>query len=379
MPTKQQLRYIVWLPLGIIGTVLIVLAITLVRWSPGTPQLPTDLRGNQLQGGFVEKTFIPVNGTRQGMFIRGTRKSNPVLLFVHGGPGFPEYFLAEKFPSGLEEHFTVCYWEQRGGGLSYDEDAPFESMTLEQLTSDALVVTDYLRRRFGKDRIYLLAHSGGTAFAIQAAAKAPMKYHAYVGMAQVARQAESEKLAYEYLVDQYYHQDDEDILKELARYRPLNSPEEVEQFFLSPVRDRAMHAAGVGTTRQMKSVFRDIFIPVWTCPAYTLKEKMNFWMARFSFAKKTTLPQQVLALDLPRRVPAVDLPVYFLSGKHDMTVNYQLSQNYLDSLRAPVKGFYTFERSAHSPLFEEPERVKEIMVRDVLRGENGMADRIPGR
>lgn len=374
MQTKHQVRYFVWLPLGIVGLALVALSIALVRWSPGTPNLPTDIFGKPLAGGFVEKTFISVNGTRQGMFIRGTDKANPVLLFVHGGPGFPEYFLAEKFPSGLEEHFTVCYWEQRGGGMSYDEEAPPESMTLEQLTSDALAVTDYLRRRFGKDRIYLMAHSGGTAFAIQAAAKAPMKYHAYVGMAQVTRQAESEKLAYEFLVDQYYHKGDADVIDELATYRPLNSREEVEQFFVSGVRDRAMHAAGVGTMHDMKSVFRDIFIPVWTCPAYTLKEKMNFWIARFSFVKKTTLPQQVLALDLPRRVPAVAVPVYFLSGKYDMTVNYDLSKYYFDSLQAPLKGFYTFERSAHSPLFEEPERVKEIMVRDVLKGLNGMAD-----
>lgn len=375
MKPVSRVRYFIWVPLGAIASLLIILFIALWRWSPGEPRLPTDLSGRPLSGGFAEKTFIPIGGVQQGMFIRGTRTSNPVLLFVHGGPAFPEYFLAEKFPAGLEEHFTVCYWEQRGGGMSYRDDTPPETMTLEQLASDALGVTDYLRGRFGKEKIYLMAHSGGSSFAIQAVARAPGKFHAYIGMAQITRQAESEKLAYEFIVDQYYHTGDEDRLRELERYRPLNSVAGIEQFFMSPVRDRAMHALGVGTMHDMRSVVTDIFIPVWTSPAYTMKEKMNFWISRFSFIKKTTLPQQVLALDVPLRVPKLDIPVYLMSGRYDMTVNYQLAKNYLDSLQAPLKGFYTFENSAHSPLFEEPGRVKEILVKDVLRGHNGLADK----
>ena len=39
-----------------------------------------------------------------------------------------------------------------------------------------------------------------------------------------------------------------------------------------------------------------------------------------------------------------------------------------------MKGFYTFTKSAHSPLFEEPKRMREIMQGDVLAGAKGLAD-----
>jgi len=56
-------------------------------------------------------------------------------------------------------------------------------------------------------------------------------------------------------------------------------------------------------------------------------------------------------------------------------VSYPLAKSYFDLLEAPVKGFYTFKQSAHTPFFEEPEKMHEILRADVLTGTNGMADR----
>ena len=150
-----------------------------------------------------EKIHVHINGLEQGMFIESQDVGNPVLLFLHGGPGMPEYWLTQKYPTGLEEHFTVVWWEQRGSGLSYRANIPPETMTVEQFISDTLAVTDYVRQRFGKEKIYLMAHSGGTFFGIQAAARAPELYHAYIGVAQMTFQLKSEALAYEYMLQEY--------------------------------------------------------------------------------------------------------------------------------------------------------------------------------
>lgn len=75
----------------------------------------------------------------------------------------------------------MVWWEQRGSGLSYDPNAPPQAVTAEQLMSDAVVVTHYLRARFGQKKIYLMGHSGGTFIGIQVAARAPQLYHAYFG------------------------------------------------------------------------------------------------------------------------------------------------------------------------------------------------------
>lgn len=68
--------------------------------------------------------------------------------------------------------------------------------------------------------------------------------------------------------------------------------------------------------------------------------------------------------------------VYFFHGIYDYTASYTLAKKYFKMLHAPLKGFYTFEQSAHSPLFEEPEKIQNIMLKDILAGANNLADSI---
>ncbi|MDD4604541.1 MAG: alpha/beta hydrolase [Bacteroidales bacterium] len=313
------------------------------------------------------------------MFILSKNINNPVLLYVHGGPAFPNYFLIDKYKPGLEDYFTVCYWEQRGGGLSFTPDVTLESMNFGQLTSDAIEITNYLRKRFFKEKIYMMAHSGGTPFAIMAVASAPQLYYAYIGMAQITNQTESEKLAYRYMLGQYTVNGNKKAMNELLKYPIIDFANYIVPFYKSLTRDESMHDLGIGTMRNMRSVFKGVFIPVWMCKAYTLREKVNIWVSKFSFIKKTKLIDELFQTDIPSRIPKLEIPVYFFSGKYDLTVNHDLSREYLDKLQAPVKGFYTFTESAHSPIFEEPERLREILVKDVLKADISLADFACGR
>ena len=360
--------------LVVLHVCILILLGVLLAYSPGKPEAFLDESGRPLTGSLSEKIFVKIGGVEQGMFIRSKDIKKPVLLFVHGGPCFPEYFLIEKYPPGLEDFFTVCYWEERGGGLSYSPAVSLESMTMEQLTSDTIEVTNYLRERFGQEKVYLMAHSGGTTFAIQAAAKAPELYSAYIGISQISRQGESEKLAYAYLMDQYTAAGNTKMVNQLKEYPVLESDSYIIPFFKSVLRDQTMHELGIGTMHDMDSIVKDIFLPVLTCKAYTLSEKLNIWVSKFTFIKKTKLIDQLFATDLTEKVQKLEIPVYFFSGAYDLTVNHELSKSYLEQLEAPVKGFYTFERSAHSPLYEEPEKMQCILKKDVLTGESGLAD-----
>ncbi len=360
--------------LSIILLCLITFLTALFIISPGKLRPYIDQTGEILAGSISEKIFITIGGVKQGMFLKGKDTNNPVLLFVHGGPSFPEYFLVEKYPAGLEDHFTVCYWEQRGGGISYTPEVTVESMTLEQLASDAVEVTNYLRGRFNKDRIYIMAHSGGSAFAIQTVESNPQLYHAYIGVAQITRQAESEALCYKYMMDQYLADGNSKRVTELKKLPILENDSLLLTFFNSVLRDKAQHDLGIGTMHNMRSIIKDVFLPVWTCKAYTVREKLNIWVSKFSFMKKTGLRREIIQADIPAKVPGIEIPVYFFSGKYDLTVNKDLSKEYLGKLEAPVKGFYTFNESAHSPMFEEPQKLKEILIKDVLNRSTTLAD-----
>ena len=158
--------------LGVIVVVVSALGLAgwLRVWSTGAPRPFRDADGTGCPGASRRRCGSTINGVQQGMVIRG-RGANPVLLWVHGGPGMPDYPLTQHYPTDLEDLFTVVWWDQRGAALSYDSDIPPETMTIEQFIDDTLAVTDYLRQRFHQDRIYILGHSWGSFIAIQAAAR----------------------------------------------------------------------------------------------------------------------------------------------------------------------------------------------------------------
>jgi pimeloyl-ACP methyl ester carboxylesterase len=356
-----------------ISAVLIVCVFILVgvllACSPGKPEPFLDENGSPLAGSISEKIFVNINGVEQGMFIMSKDATHPVLLYLHGG--MPDYFLTQQYPTGLEDYFTVVWWEQRGSGISYSADIPPGTMTVEQMISDTLAVTNYLRNRFGQEKIYLMGHSGGTFIGIQAAAQAPELYYAYIGVAQMSDQLESERLAYEYMLQKFKDNGNTEMVRKLEAV-PISLNDGIpDAYYL--LRDGAMHSLGVGTTHNMKSVISGIFFPSLTFRGYTLLEKINMWRGK-SQSGVSPFWDEIIATDLSKQVPELDLPVYFFEGIYDYTCSYTLAKDYLEKLQAPMKGFYTFEQSAHSPMFEEPEKMLMILQEDVLAGTNNLAD-----
>jgi pimeloyl-ACP methyl ester carboxylesterase len=369
-PMRKAWR-VVTIILAIVATIILGFAIILFMWSPGKIRPVLDAHGNYIASSISEKTFVTINGVKQGMFIRSADTAHPVLLFVHGGPGMPTYTLEQTYPTGLEKDFTIVWWEQRGAGLSYNSDVPPETMTVQQMVDDTVAVTDYLRQRFGKDKIYLMGHSWGSFIGIQAAAQTPDRFHAYIGVGQLTNQLESERLAYDYILKVSQEQGNADMVRKLVaapfkKTIPLPGP-------YMALRDEAMHTLGVGTTRDMRSVISGMFVPTWKNPEYTLLEKLNIWRGKWSASSKK-LWNEVLKTDITTTVSKFEIPVYFFQGRYDYTTSYALAKAYLRQLQAPLKGFYTFEESAHSPLFEEPERTRAILIKDVLTGGTNLAD-----
>jgi pimeloyl-ACP methyl ester carboxylesterase len=365
----QKAVRMLWIIPAVLLVLLLMLVAVLLINSPGKPQTYLDETGKPLGGSISEKVFVNINGVKQGMFIKGKDITHPVLLYLHGG--MPDYFLTQKYPTGLEDSFTVVWWEQRGSGISFSDNIPPGTMNLEQMISDTLEVTNYLRNRFHQDKIYLMGHSGGTFIGIQAVAKAPELYHAYIGVAQMSNQLLSEKLAYDYILQKFKENGNTKMVQALEA-APVTLEGGITDAYRA-VRDTAMHSLGVGTTRDMNSVITGIFLPSWMSRDYTLMEKVNMWRGK-SRAGIAVLGDTMFSTDLSKVVPKLDIPVYFFEGIYDYTCSYTLAKDYFEVLQAPVKGFYTFEKSAHSPIFEEPEKMQKILREDVLASTNTLAD-----
>ncbi len=111
------------LVISVVLACLLSLMGVLLFWSyPGKPRPFVDKRGRPLEGSISEKIHVNINGLQQGMFIKSKDQTHPVLLYLHGG--LPEYFLTERYPTGLEDDFTMVWWDLRGAGLSYSAAIP---------------------------------------------------------------------------------------------------------------------------------------------------------------------------------------------------------------------------------------------------------------
>ena len=309
----------------------------------------TDENGRVLEGSISEKTFVEINDATLGMFIIAKNSSNPVLLFLSGGPGIPEYLMEQWYPSGLENNFVVCYLEYRGASLSYDPGLNPEGITLDQYIADAVGITNYLRERFRQEKIYLIAHSFGTYVGINLVDRYPELYRAYIAMSQKTDGRISEALAYDYMYEQYKTQGNVKMMRRFEKY-PVHTSEEAFDKYLSEaggLRDTAMHDLGLGTTHEMRSVISGIFLPSLRCTVYTPMERINIWRGKF-FLAKTPVGQGIWNYSAFDDVPQVSIPVYFFAGLYDYTCPYPLQKEYYESITRVLAHRVTYSRRLRS-------------------------------
>lgn len=355
--------------IGFTVVVAVMLLAVMIVFPPSRGKLPQfyDENGEIIKNSISEKCYLEVDDGKLGMIILATDISNPVLLICGGGPGIPEYLLEDMHPSRLVDKFVVCYLEYRGTGLSYSSDIKAEDMTTERYISDVVAVTDYLSERFGQEKIYIMGHSFGTYIAIKTVQQYPDDYNAYIAMAQNCNQTESEYLAYDYMKEQYEQLGNTKMAEKFAECPIRESEEMYNKYFSSFLRDTAMHELGVGTTRNMDSVIIGIFFPSLRCKAYTWQERINIWRGK-AFSRHFPVVEDSTHFNAFNEVTSLQVPTYFFAGKYDYTCSYALQYEYYEHIESPIKKFYVFENSAHSPIFEEPEKALEL-IEEILETE----------
>ena len=145
-----------------------------------------------------ESRFIKLGDVNQFIITRSNNIKNPVLLLLHGGTTETAHFV--KFNHDLEKYFTIVYWEQRGEGKSYQKNSDSKLLTLERYVEDIHELTNYLKDKFKKEKIYLLGHSMGTLLGMKTIDKYPNDYTAYIAVSQVANPIKSDNIAYDNLL-----------------------------------------------------------------------------------------------------------------------------------------------------------------------------------
>ena len=137
------------------------------------------------EGGINEEMYVDINGTKQWISIYGQDKDNPVLLYLHGGPGSSTSLYDYAFTRKWSDVYTVVTWDQRNCGKSYSSEQNDTTLTYDLMMSDGVEMTKYLLDYLGKDKITLLGHSWGTYFGSNLVLEYPEYYECYIGTGQL--------------------------------------------------------------------------------------------------------------------------------------------------------------------------------------------------
>lgn len=300
---------------------------------------------------------VSIGGVDQWLLIRGENRSNPIVLFLHGGPGSAQIAMARKYTQELERDFVVVNWDQRGSGLSFSPAQPKESLHIEQFIQDTVELTRLLLQRFGQSKLFVVGHSWGTVLGVLTAARHPELFHAYVGMGQVVNMVDNEAVSYRFVLEEARRRNNPRAVRELER---IGAPPYPNMKALMVQRNwLARFGGSIRKGTVMGFALRSLLFSteyVWCDAVRWIRGNMRSVEATWD---------ELMRVDLPRQVPSLAVPVYFVEGRYDYQVPSELAVAYLDRLEAPRKELIWLENSAHLLIFEEPERFAAVM-RQVL-------------
>lgn len=326
---------------------------------------------------------IKLGGIDQWIYIRGKNTDNPILLYLHGGPGMSWMHIFRHFQAPLEDYFLVVQWEQRGSGKSYSRKIPKETMTIEQFISDLHELIEMLRNRFNKEKIFLMGHSWGSILGTFMVQRYPELFYAYIGMGQVTNMMENEKMLFQFTLDQAVKRNNKKAIKELKKIGPpfegLHPPYEnvykggynakliVFKWLINFVETKydsnysKIDEIKKQYSNEIKKYLEFLYL---SNPEYKPFDIFkNISGGKFS---TKTMTKEILTVNLFKQVPELKVPVYIIIGRNDRITSAELAKKYFDALKAPKKEVIWFEKSYHAPNLEEPEKFNRLLIERIL-------------
>ena len=346
--------------IGLCGMLLVsILAVVLSQAFTFTPPI-TDANGSVIPGSIAALEKVELNGSQQWISIRGEDVNKPILLFLAGGPGGSQLVTERRALGALEEHFVVVNWEQPGAGKSFDA-VDHSTLTPERYITDGIALVNYMRERFDEDKVYVLGESWGSALGIWMVQRDPELFHAFIGTGQMVAFLEADQICYDFVLNLMQEQGNLEKLEQLQKQGPppyygkgvaLKESAYLMETYQYMNADPNISSDGFNT-------FQDL-----AGPEYGLYDKVN-WV-RGALVTMDAVYPQLWDVDFREQATQLEVPVYFLIGRHDVNAPTELAEQYFEILKAPHKEFIWFERSGHNPWVTESSAFVDVVVMKVL-------------
>jgi pimeloyl-ACP methyl ester carboxylesterase len=301
---------------------------------------------------------LNIGGSDQWVLQRSENVDNPLILFLHGGPGTSQLTGNRRNTRELEKSFIVVNWDQRGAGKSYGAIHDAAKMNIDQFVADTRELTLVLLEKFGKRRIVLAGHSWGSAIGAMAVAKYPELYSCFVGIGQIANMAEGELASYRWTLDQARKMKARRAVRALEKMGP---PPYAGDWRAKTISERSYVARFGGEVHNSRLGAVGIVLGnVLFSAEYGLFDRLNVFRGVLGSMK--LLWPQLFKVDLFSSVPEMKVPVFFMEGRHDHEVPPEIAARYFAALKAPAKELMWFENSAHMVNSEERDLFCKVLV-----------------
>ncbi|WFU75912.1 alpha/beta hydrolase [Bradyrhizobium sp. CB2312] len=346
--------------LGLAGALVIVAAAGL-GFRAYRQHLAAETLAIRSPNGVQEGAYVDIGGIKQWIQIRGEDRDNPLLLFVHGGPGGSTLPISSGWRP-WEKHFTVVQWDQRGAGRTYGaagEDALAPTMTLERMTQDGIELVEYLRNHLHKDKIVLVGHSWGSFLGIHIVKQRPDLFYAYVGSGQLVGRVTFEKsfeLAITHLQELAQSASNSEALAELAPIvaRPRITPQN------RLVADKWSKSLGLPSIESFQLAGP---VPPPFMPDFSLLDWYN-WRKGMAFSAKYLRGREgpVFKRDVASLGLAFPIPVVFIEGDADYNTPSGPAEQLFNQIIAPHKEFVRVRGGGHFIPFDRPDEFLAELV-----------------
>lgn len=306
-----------------------------------------------------ELGFVTIGGIEQWVAVQGQDERNPVILFLHGGPGEAESpYLKEFVP--WERDFTVVNWDQRGSGKTYGKNGPATpDMTVGRMAEDGVEVAKYALGKLAKPKLILVGHSWGAVLGLSVVQRNPDLFYAFVGTGQPVNWTLSLEDREHWARSQAAAKGDEATINALdaTAALPVGDMKRImasSKYRMSPsdVQYLAIQRKFIGS------------------PPFPTKGDVADWLAGEDFTG-TKLWPTIVSFDARTQFPSVPISFYVIEGRDDHTVSFEAAKDYVEQVRAPIKAFIPID-GGHFACFTDPDEFISALRRYVML-ERGLA------
>ncbi len=283
-----------------------------------------------------------LGGYNQKVLIEGRYRTNPIVIFLHGGPGFPIPFCAGcrgMFPD-LTERFIMVYWDQLGCGINNCRID--DSFSVDSYVTMTVELVQKIKEEFPENPINLLGVSWGSVLAAKTAIQLPEIIAKVMTYGQVLKQLTFNEEVYQVL---------ESTKLPGKQRRQLEHIKSIDKHSVKELKAVMQwvqkYTEGYQSKAGGKAPMGAILYGLLTSPDYSFRDLKAIVIN--GYRKNLSLLRELMDIDLSEELHHIQVPYRILQGDTDIVTSTKMIREFSKKANNNHITFQWIPKSGHTP------------------------------